>query len=75
MKVTASILISAPPFSNFFIHDQPWQVLSERTSAGGGAQDGWVGEQVLYGQFNVVFGFGDYTCKANENVMYVEKCS
>ena len=75
MKVTKSILISAPPFSYFVIRDQPGQVLSERTSAGGGAQDEWGGEQVLYGQSNVVFGFGDYTCKANENVMPGEKCS
>ena len=74
MKVTKSILISAQPFSYFVIRDQPWQVISERTSAGGGAQDSWGGEQVLYGQFNVN-GFGDYVCKANENVMSVDKCS
>ena len=75
MKVTECILILAPPFSYFVIRDQPGQVLSERTSAGGGAQAGWGGELVLYGQFNVVFGFWDYTCKANENVISVEKCS
>ena len=48
MKVTESILISFLPFSYFVKRDQPEQVLSERTSAGGGSQDGWVEEMFLY---------------------------
>ena len=42
MKVTEIILFIVPLFSYFVICDQPGQVLSERTSAGGGAQHGWV---------------------------------
>ena len=46
MKVNESILILAPLFSYFVIGDQPEQVLSERKSAGGGAQVGFGGELV-----------------------------